>query len=109
MYGRDVYSNEEINEDRACKFIQRIQQVYQEVKEQLEKIQAQYKAWHDKQRVDHHFQVGDQVWLHNNNERLKGEGKKLNPIHYEPFTIFRNVVPMLFVWIFHLICIFTQL
>jgi hypothetical protein len=87
MYGRDVYSNEEINEDRARKFIQRIEQLYQEVKEQLEKIQAQYKAWHDKQRVDHHFQVGDQVWLHNNNERLKGEGKKLNPIHYEPFTI----------------------
>jgi hypothetical protein len=53
----------------------------------LEKIQAQYKAWHDKQRVDHHFQVGDQVWLHKNNERLKGEGKKLNPIHYEPLTI----------------------
>jgi hypothetical protein len=61
--------------------------VYQEVNEQLEKIQAQYKAWHDKQRVDHHFQVGDQVWLHNNNERLKGEGKELNPIHYEPFTL----------------------
>jgi hypothetical protein len=40
MYGRDVYSNEEINEDRAHKFIQKIQQVYQEVKEQLEKIQA---------------------------------------------------------------------
>jgi hypothetical protein len=61
--------------------------VYQEVKEQLEKIQAQYKAWHEKQRVDHHFHVGDQVWLHNNNEKLKVEGKKLNPIHYEPFTI----------------------
>jgi hypothetical protein len=27
------------------------------------------------------FQVGDQVWLHNNNERLNVEGKKLNPIH----------------------------
>jgi hypothetical protein len=33
MYWRDVYSNEEINEDRSCKFIQRIQQVYHEVKE----------------------------------------------------------------------------
>jgi hypothetical protein len=61
--------------------------VYQEVKEQLEKIQAQYKDLHEKQRVDHHFKVGDQVWLHKNNERLKGEGKKLNPIHYETFTI----------------------
>jgi hypothetical protein len=30
MYGRDVDSNEERNEDRAHKFIQRIQQVHQE-------------------------------------------------------------------------------
>jgi hypothetical protein len=44
MYGRDVDSNEEIKEDRACKFIQRIQQVHQAVREQLEKSQAQYKA-----------------------------------------------------------------
>jgi hypothetical protein len=48
MYGRDVDSNEERNEDRAHKFIQRIQQVHQEVREQLEKIQAQYKARHEK-------------------------------------------------------------
>jgi hypothetical protein len=87
MYAIEVYSNGEINEDRARKFIQRIQQVYQEVKEQLKKIQAQYKAWHDKQRVGHHFQVGGQVWLHKKNERLKGEGNKLKPIHYEHFTI----------------------
>jgi hypothetical protein len=40
MYGRDVDLNEEINEDRARKFIQRIQQVNQAVREQLEKIQA---------------------------------------------------------------------
>jgi hypothetical protein len=53
----------------------------------LEKIQAQYKARHDKHRVDHQFQVGDRVWLHISKERLKGEGKKLKPIHYGPFTI----------------------
>jgi hypothetical protein len=53
----------------------------------LEKIQAQYKARHDKHGVDHQFQVGDQVWLHNSNERLKSEGKKLKPIRYGPFTI----------------------
>jgi hypothetical protein len=87
MYGRDVDSIEERKEDRACKFIQRIQQVYQEVREQLEKIEAQYKPWHEKHRVDHQFQVGDQVWLHISNERLKGEGKKLKLIRYGSFTI----------------------
>jgi hypothetical protein len=37
--------------------------------------------------VDHQFQVGDWVWLHINKERLKGEGNKLKPIRYGPFTI----------------------
>jgi hypothetical protein len=64
MYGRDVDVNEERTEDRARKFIQRIQQIHQAVREQLEKSQAQYKARHDKHRVDHQFQVGDRVWLH---------------------------------------------
>jgi hypothetical protein len=59
MYMRDVDVNEERTEDIAHKFIQRIQQIHQAVGEQLEKIQAQYKAWHDKHRVDHQFQVGD--------------------------------------------------
>jgi hypothetical protein len=53
----------------------------------LEKSQARYKSQHDKQKVDHQFQVGDQVWLHINKERLKGEDNKLKPIHYGPFTI----------------------
>jgi hypothetical protein len=55
MYGKDVDSNEERNEDMARKFIQRIQQVHQVVREQLGKIQEQYKARHDKHRVDHQF------------------------------------------------------
>jgi hypothetical protein len=87
MYGRDVDSNEEINEDGFHKFIQRIQQVHQAIREQLEKLQAQYKARHEKHRVHHYFQVGDRVWLHISKDRLKGEGKKLKPIHYGPFTI----------------------
>jgi hypothetical protein len=59
MYGRDVDPNEERNEYGACKFIQRIQQVHQVVREKLEKWKAQYKARYDKHRVDHQFQVGD--------------------------------------------------
>ena len=57
----------------------------------MEKSQAQYKAHHDKHRVDHQFQVGDQVWLHIGKERMKGEGKKLNPIRYGPFTILEKI------------------
>ena len=55
------------------------------------KSQAQYKTRHDKHRVYHQFQVGDQVWLHINKDRLKGEGKKLKPIKYGPFTILENI------------------
>ena len=38
---------------------------------------------------------------------MKGEGKKLKPIRYGPFIILGKVVPMIFIWIFHLICRFT--
>jgi hypothetical protein len=31
--------------------------------------------------------VGDRVWIHISKERLKGEGKKIKPIYYGPFTI----------------------
>ena len=61
------------------------------MQEQLEKSQARYKARHDKHQVDHQFQVGDKVWLHINNDRMKGEGKKLRPIQYGPFTILANI------------------
>ena len=69
-YGREVDSSASKDEDKARRFIQRVQQVHQAVQEQLEKSQAQYKARHDKHRVDHQFQVGDQVWLHISKERM---------------------------------------
>ena len=31
------------------------------------------------------------MWLHINKERMKGEGKKLNPIRYGPFTILEKI------------------
>ena len=61
------------------------------MQEKLEKIQGKYKARHDKHRVDHKFQVGDEVWLHISKERLQGEGKKLKPIRYGPFKILENI------------------
>lgn len=49
-------------EERARLFVERIKLIQQTVQEQLEKSQLQYKQHHDKHRVYHKFQVGDQVW-----------------------------------------------
>jgi hypothetical protein len=43
MYGRDADSNEERNGDRACKFIQRIQQVHQVVGNNWRKVKHNMK------------------------------------------------------------------
>ena len=61
------------------------------MQEQLEKSQSSYKTRHGKHRVDHKFQVGDEVWLYISKERLQGEGKKIKPIHYGPFKILENI------------------
>ena len=60
------------------------------MQEELEKSQRNYKARHDKHRVDKKFQVGDEVWLYISKERIQGEGKILKPIHYGPFKILEN-------------------
>ena len=57
----------------------------------MEKSQANYKTRHDKHRVDHNFQVGDEVWLHISKEILQGEGKKLKTIIYDPFKILEKI------------------
>ena len=61
------------------------------VQEQLEKSQAKYKARHDKHRMEHSFQVGDQLWLYISKDRMQGEGKKLKPIRYGPFRILEKI------------------
>jgi hypothetical protein len=61
------------------------------VQEKLEKSQAKYKKIHEKHHVDHSFQVGDEVWIYINKERLKGEGKKLKPIRYGPLNILEKI------------------
>jgi len=48
-------------------------------------------ARHDKHRVKHSFQVGDQVWLYISKDRMHGEGKKLKPIMYGPFKILDKI------------------
>ena len=57
-----IYGHSDI--DKARKFIEKIQLVYHIVQEQIEKSQNSYKTRHDKCRVDHKFQVGDEFWLY---------------------------------------------
>jgi hypothetical protein len=91
IFGKDIVVDGQYDIDRAEKFIEQIQSIHQVVQEQLEKSQAKYKTRHDKHRVDHSFQVGDEVWLYISKERLKGEGKKLKPIRYGPFKIIDKI------------------
>ena len=54
----------QVDVDKTLKFIEQIQLVHKKMQEQLESSQVKYKERHEKHRVDHHFQVGDQVWIH---------------------------------------------
>jgi hypothetical protein len=90
-FGEASEENRHDDMDKDERFIQRIQHVHQVVQEQLAKSQAKYKARHDKHRVDHLIQIGDQVWLHINKYIIKGEGKNLRPIRYGPFKILENI------------------
>jgi hypothetical protein len=91
IFGKDISIDGHYDIDRENKFIEQIQLVHQMVQEQLEKSQAKYKKRHDKHRVDHSFQVGDEVWIYISKERLKREGKKLKPIRYGPFKILEKI------------------
>jgi hypothetical protein len=57
---------------KATKFIERIQHIYQQVHEILQKANVKYKQCHHQHRVPHQFHVGDKVWLHLQKQRLKG-------------------------------------
>jgi hypothetical protein len=91
VFGKDIAVDGHSDVDKATKFIEQIQEIHQAVQEQLERSQAKYKARHDKHRVEHSFQVGDQVWLYISKDRMQGEGKKLKPIRYGPFKILDKI------------------
>jgi hypothetical protein len=88
---KDVAIDGHSDIDKARMFIERIQLIHQQVQEQLVKSQGKYKERHDKHRIDHKFQEGDEVWLHISKDRMQGEGKKLKPIRYGPFKILKQV------------------
>jgi hypothetical protein len=77
--------------DKAIRFIRRIQQIHQQVRDILQKSNAKYKKCHDQHWVPHKFQVGDKVWLHLQKELLTRTHGKLRPLHYGSYTITKDV------------------
>ena len=80
-----------IEADKDTRFVERIQNIRQQVHEILEKVNAKYKQRHDQHRVPHKFQVGDKVWLHLQKEQLAGPHGKLRPLRYGPYNITKAV------------------
>ena len=97
IFGKDIVVDGQYDIDRVEKFIEQIQSIHQVVQEQLEKSRAKYKTRHEKHRVDHSFQVGDEVFLYISKERLKGEGKKLKQFDMVLSRLLIKLVIMLFV------------
>ena len=91
VFGKDTIVDGHSDVDKAIRFIEQIQEIHHAVQEQLERSQAKYKMRHYKHRVDHSFQVEDEVWLYISKERIKGEGKKLKLIRYGPFKIIDKI------------------
>jgi hypothetical protein len=56
--------------DKATRFIERIQHIRQQVQDMLQKSNDKYKQHHDQHWVPRKFQVGDKVWLHLQKEGL---------------------------------------
>ena len=79
IFGKDVAIDGHSDIEKARNFIEQIQIIHQQVQEQLDKIQRKYQERHDKHRVDHKFQEGDEVWLHISKKRCKGKVKSSDP------------------------------
>lgn len=91
VFGKDIEVDGHSDVEKETKFIEQIQGIHQVVQEQLERSQAKYRARNEKHRIEHSFQVGDQVWFYIRKDKMQGEGKKLKPIRYGPFKILRKI------------------
>jgi hypothetical protein len=77
--------------EKVSWFIERIQNIFQQVQDILQKSNSKYKQCHDQHRLPHKFQVGDKVWLHLQKEILIGPHWKIRPLCYESYTITKVV------------------
>jgi hypothetical protein len=78
-------------DDKATQFIERIQNIHQQVQDILQKSNDKYKQHHDQHCVPHKFKVGDKIWLHLKKECLTRPHQKLHPLCYGLYTITKVV------------------
>ena len=55
----------------------------------LQRANAKAKDRHDKHRIPHSFQIGDQFWLHLKKECFTGPYKNIKPLQYGPYNILK--------------------
>ena len=77
--------------EKALKFREQIYNIYKQAHEMFQWANAKAKARHDKHRIPHSFQIGDQVWLHLKKERFYGPYKKMTPLRYVPYNILKQI------------------
>jgi len=80
IFGKDISVDGHSDVDEAKHSVEQMKLVHQRVQEKLEKIKTNYKVSHDKNWVDHDFQVGD--WYENG-------GKLLLSKTNHPMTLFK--------------------
>ena len=75
--------------EKALHFRDQIYNIQEQAHEMLQRANAKAKAWHDKNRIPHSFQIGDHVRLHLKKERFAGPYKKIKPLRYGPYSILK--------------------
>ena len=75
--------------EKTLKCRDEIYNIQKQVQEMLQQANAKSMARHDKHRIPHSFQIGDQVWLHLKKERFTIPYKKMKPLQYGPYSILK--------------------
>ena len=83
--------DESTNVEVLSKFLERTQEVWRQVRVQMEKAVAIQKSYYDKKHRDIQFSVGDLVLLRTQNLRLKGIPHKLQRKFCGPYKILERI------------------
>jgi hypothetical protein len=80
-------SHAQTEADKATCFNERIQHIFQQVHDILQKSNAKYMQCYDQHQVPHKFHLRDKVWLHLQKEPLMGPHQNIFPLCYGHYTI----------------------
>ena len=75
--------------EKPLKYRDQIYNIQKQAQEMLQWANAKAKAWHDKHRIRHSFQIKDHVWLHLKKDRFTGPYRKMKPLWYGPYIILK--------------------